>query len=434
MKYLKSKYIITLVIVILLSLVSITISKFIGNKSDETIEVEYLETVQLEESVLYTSKDPIFMVKDSGKYIEEDNEMYNGSEHSDNGKPYCIKVNRQQNVVTIYAVDENNKYTVPVKAMVCSVGLNNATPTGTYNTYNRREWALLYGNVWGQYAYRIDGPIMFHSVPYYTKHKDDLKSEEFNKLGEAASQGCIRLSILDVKWIYDNCPYGTIVEIFDSEYIGPLGKPTMEKIDLSSENKCWDPTDPDEDNPWLKDNLPTIYGTKDITIERASEMPDLLSGVMAIGEDYKDWTGDIVLEGIVNTSKVGVYTVKYVINLDEKENYKKGRIVSSDIIEITQSYKEVKITVVDNISPEIVEIPQSIEIAMEDANSDKVKDILLEGVVAKDSGEVMVQGSIFVSYNDIVSKPAGEYIVKYVAIDEAGNKSSIKEVTVKLLD
>ena len=43
-----------------------------------------------------------------------------------NGKPYYIKVNYGANVVTVYSLDENNNYTVPVKAMVCSTGT--ATP------------------------------------------------------------------------------------------------------------------------------------------------------------------------------------------------------------------------------------------------------------------------------------------------------------------
>ncbi len=421
MKYLKNKYIITIVITILVSLATIVVSKIIDNKDSEIVEVEYLETVQLEENILYTSKDPIFAVKDSATDIEEDTEIYNGLEYTNNGKPYCIKVNRQQNVVTIYALDENNKYTVPIKAMVCSVGLNNATPTGSYTTYNRREWALLYGNVWGQYAYRIDGPIMFHSVPYYTKNKDDLKSAEFNKLGEAASQGCVRLSVLDAKWIYDNCSYGTIVEIFDSEYVGPLGKPTMEKIDLDSENASWDPTDSDKKNPWLEDNLPVIYGTKDITIERASEMPDLLSGIMAIDEDYNDCTADIVIEGDINNSRVGKYTIRYTIDSIGTELYR-------------EAFREVNVTVVDTTSPEIVELPQSRIITVDMAASDNLESILLEGVVAKDSGETMVLGSVYVSYNDIAGKNVGEYFVKYVAIDEVGNRSEVKTVAIKIID
>ena len=41
--------------------------------------------------------------------------------------PYYIKVNRLMNTVTVYAKDEAGAYTVPVKAMVCSCGLNDGT-------------------------------------------------------------------------------------------------------------------------------------------------------------------------------------------------------------------------------------------------------------------------------------------------------------------
>lgn len=163
---------------------------------------------------------------------------------------YMIKVNRKQNIVIVYAKDENGAYTKPYKAMVCSVGLNDATPTGTWNTTDKYTWRLLSGNVYGQYATRITGHYLFHSVPYFTQSKSDLESEEYNKLGEPASLGCIRLSVEDAKWIYDNCPSGTTVTIYDSDEAEPLAKPTPIKIDLNDSRKGWDPTDPDTNNPW----------------------------------------------------------------------------------------------------------------------------------------------------------------------------------------
>lgn len=164
--------------------------------------------------------------------------------------PYQLKVNRKQNIVIAYSKDANGKYTVPAKAMVCSVGTDGLTPTGTYNTSDRYTWRLLSGNVYGQYATRISGPYLFHSVPYATQQKDDLEYEEYNKLGQAASLGCIRLSVEDAKWIYDNCPKGTTVVIYDSDEKEPLPKPTPIHIDATDSRRGWDPTDPDAKNPW----------------------------------------------------------------------------------------------------------------------------------------------------------------------------------------
>lgn len=179
--------------------------------------------------------------------------------------PYYIMVNRQANCVTVYEQDESGEYTIPMKAMVCSVGVSERTPLGTFRTSDKYTWRYLFGDVYGQYAYRINKNILFHSVPYYTKNKGDLESEEYNKLGEPASLGCIRLSVEDAKWLVDNCPSGTKVTIYDSPDPGPLGKPTPKKIDLNSPYKGWDPTDPDEGNPWH-----SFFATSSTTTTTAS--------------------------------------------------------------------------------------------------------------------------------------------------------------------
>ena len=164
--------------------------------------------------------------------------------------PYYIKINRKQNCITIYTSDESGEYTVPYKAMICSTGLYNATPRGTFHLSTKYLWRELYGKVYGQYATRITGGVLFHSVPYYKKSKSALCTEKYNKLGQQASMGCVRLTVEDAKWIADNCPSGTTVEIYDDDDPGPLGKPEAAHIDTDSPNKGWDPTDPDVENPW----------------------------------------------------------------------------------------------------------------------------------------------------------------------------------------
>lgn len=164
--------------------------------------------------------------------------------------PYLIKVNRLANCVTVYTKDATGAYTVPVKAMVCSVGLNGDTPLENGQITDKYDWRLLFGNVWGQYAVRFNGHIMFHSVPYMVPSKDSLKEGQYNLLGQPASQGCIRLSVIDAKWIYDNCDKGTKVEVYDSADPGPLGKPASIQIDPNHALRGWDPTDPDPANPW----------------------------------------------------------------------------------------------------------------------------------------------------------------------------------------
>lgn len=113
------------------------------------------------------------------------------------GYPYLICINRAGNTVTVYCIDEEGNYTRPYLSMVCSAGY--ATPRGIFKTKERYSWHTLMGPCYGQYVTRIVGGILFHSVPYYTIHKYDLEYKQYNKLGNLASAGCIRLACNDAK-------------------------------------------------------------------------------------------------------------------------------------------------------------------------------------------------------------------------------------------
>lgn len=156
--------------------------------------------------------------------------------------PYLIKVNRSQNCVTVYAKDGDKGYIIPVTAFLCSTG-GDITPLGTFTMQTKYRWRQLFG-AHGQYCSRITGYILFHSIPY-TKSGDiySMEEGEYNKLGTSASAGCVRLQLIDSKWIYDNCETGkTTVIIYDDSNPGPFGKPTVEKI---PDDQQWDPTDPE---------------------------------------------------------------------------------------------------------------------------------------------------------------------------------------------
>lgn len=223
---------------------------------------------------------------------------------------YAIKVNRTANCVTVYTYDEKGKYTVPVRAMVCSTGLNNATITGNYTIGIKTEWLFLVGDVFGRYISGISGDYLFHSVPYYTLNEQDLEVEEFNKLGEQASQGCVRLAVSDAKWIYDNCPTGTAVNIYDDvETAGPLGKPDTIKI-TDFTNK-WDPTDSNKKCPYAKAK-PIISGANDCTIKTGGNFY-ALAGVTAVDTCGNDISSEIKVVGNVVTTRKGKYKVTYSV-------------------------------------------------------------------------------------------------------------------------
>lgn len=234
----------------------------------------------------------------------------NASGGAANQHIYRLHVNRSQNCVTAYTFDEKGKYTIPVRAMVCSCGLNNATITGTFSIGFHSEWYPLAGDVVGQYASSIVDDYMFHSVPYITYTKDSLETEEYNKLGDPASKGCIRMAVSDVKWINDNCEEGTVVFLFDNDRSpGPLGKPVSMKIaDLSN---GWDPTDSDSGNPY-NTKRPQITGAKNITLT-VGDNYDPAQNISATDTCGNDITKELEITGNVNTARAGTYRVSYSV-------------------------------------------------------------------------------------------------------------------------
>lgn len=217
----------------------------------EEVAAPVNEVVQETEENSNTEEDAVENPEDtSWDEDAEDTKVENPEEEEKNSKEtYYIKVNYGANVVTVYKKDKNGKYTVPVKAMVCSTG--KATPTsGTYKMSNKYRWHQLNGGVYGQYCSRITGHILFHSVPYKTNSPDTLKYVAYDKLGTKASAGCIRLTVADAYWIYSNCESGTYVEFYSSSDPGPLGKPSAQKISSNETCRNWDPTDPLPNNPW----------------------------------------------------------------------------------------------------------------------------------------------------------------------------------------
>ena len=132
-------------------------------------------------------------------------------------KPYVLKVSTKDQRVYAYGLDDNNEYTVLVRTMKCSTGKDaTPTPTGTFQSTTgpgaRWHYFKKY-QCWAQYAYYIEGDIMFHSVLYNEKDGPVTQSS-VNNLGRKASHGCVRLSVEDAKWIYQNCPVQTKIIVY----------------------------------------------------------------------------------------------------------------------------------------------------------------------------------------------------------------------------
>ncbi len=175
---------------------------------------------------------------------------------------YSITVNCVQNIVTVYIGDCSADASVPYLAFLCSAGaVGHGTYEGTFRISDKYRWRQMIDGSYAQYVTRFYEGIMFHSIPYARAAADAMILEDYELLGTRASLGCIRLSALDAKWIYDNCGRGTkVVVYYDEDKEEPLTRPeavelTGEPVSVSASGDAtygWDPTDPSYGNPYLQ--------------------------------------------------------------------------------------------------------------------------------------------------------------------------------------
>ncbi|MBR0081512.1 MAG: L,D-transpeptidase family protein [Clostridia bacterium] len=152
------------------------------------------------------------------------------------------------------------------QVFICSTGSKASyTPRGLHSItaqYAYKAMSELNGEmVYAQYASRFSGRILFHTVPSAGEHKNyqpngkqQVLVAEYEKLGTAASHGCVRMLAGDCYWIYRNCPIGTRVFITDDVGPEPPALPNLIEAEPymdPSGTYCWDPTDPDPRNPYL---------------------------------------------------------------------------------------------------------------------------------------------------------------------------------------
>ncbi len=241
------KKIITIISIVLTILIIAAAAVLIINKNNKTTKTVIAENSMLDNQIEETTEPTELPtpIEETPSPVPTSTPVPSAQKNK-----YYIKVNNQMNTVTVYTKNEKGEYTVPVKAMVCSTGY--ASPKNSkYQTKGKWTWGKMFGGVYTQYETLITGNILFHSVPYLKQYDHgSLEYWAYDQLGTTCSAGCIRLTVADSKWIYDNCAIGTTVEFYSSSNPGPLGKPSAMKISSYTKYRGWDPTDPNPNNPW----------------------------------------------------------------------------------------------------------------------------------------------------------------------------------------
>ncbi|SFA85152.1 L,D-transpeptidase family protein [Clostridium frigidicarnis] len=118
---------------------------------------------------------------------------------------YLMWVNTKNQHTYVFS-GENNNWSL-IKDMPCTVG-NDSTPTkkGTFYVDEKGLYFKVKGNVRCKYFTQFSGNYLFHSVPL-----DNNDNVLDSRLGVKVSQGCVRLSIENAKWVQDNMEFATTV-------------------------------------------------------------------------------------------------------------------------------------------------------------------------------------------------------------------------------
>ncbi len=171
---------------------------------------------------------------------------------------FAITVDVRNQIVSVYTRDEDGNYTVPVRQMLCSTGkVGTDSPLGDW-VLNGRKALWCYFPKWGDYARywtRINAQVAFHSPIYSAVSLSAMKTTSYKMLGRRASHGCIRLSVPDAKWIYDNVGKGTVVSIRNDLPIDEELKAALKLPASPNETPTPAPPEPDysrEQKPDLK--------------------------------------------------------------------------------------------------------------------------------------------------------------------------------------
>ncbi|MBN2879747.1 MAG: L,D-transpeptidase family protein [Clostridia bacterium] len=187
---------------------------------------------------------------------------------------YMIIVDKADFTFGIFTYDNKGEYTVLVTAFPTAIGYSDRmTPNGTFEISSKGEWKSWSTGSFSPYYTRFTSGLYFHGAVYSSKRNDTMYKSFYNEIGTASSSGCLRTTIEGAKWVYYNCPAGTVVKIVSSS-------DEVEKViktPLDPYYPRWDPTD--SEKPSLSPPEVTTNALLMIDEGGSASLTDLLNAV-----------------------------------------------------------------------------------------------------------------------------------------------------------
>lgn len=168
---------------------------------------------------------------------------------------YYIRISIAKHTLVVYQLDDNNEFTVPVKAFKVALGPKVA-PAKTVIS-EKSLWRKITDIYYVRYSSRLDNAEYLSSATYYSQSNYNLNPRSYNAIGNNVTDGSILMTCANAKWIYENCGAKTTVEIVEDFDIS--SDINVEDISRIADNAYRDPTDD------LKESTPVQQNTSAAT-------------------------------------------------------------------------------------------------------------------------------------------------------------------------
>ncbi len=173
--------------------------------------------------------------------------------------PWFVEVDVNNQLIKVFKDDGMGGYSILEKIFTASTGTASfPSDVGTWTLNGKTaRWASFptWGGGTAQYWTRINRSIAFHSF-LYSSDQRRVNMGSVNKLGRPASHGCIRLTVQDAKWLYDNLGAGVEVWIHEDAPLDPELKYANRPGPFNNSTKLHDPTPAPTPQPYYDGSRP----------------------------------------------------------------------------------------------------------------------------------------------------------------------------------